>query len=391
MDTQPNVTENVVDQTVEKNIIPNNPGKTKGIIISVLVLLIILGGVAFAYFFVSSNSQKIVNDSIIKLTNKIESNGYSEGTASLQIKVSGVANKSMPSVKSTGEANLVFSVKSDLKSKKASENVSFTAEASSGGMTIKIDGTNLVDLVMSGSSFFVRLNKIPTGAELFTASVKPEIDMVNNEIVGKWIRIDSNGISKLTGMDLATIEKSYSSAYQNIDASTTDALMKVFRDSEIFKITQNLPSETINGSEASHYKIVVSKDGLVNFSLKLAKIYPELASKSAVSPQIPSEQEIRDGIDKAFTAYQQSGVKGDIDLWVEKGSGVLVKIGINIDASGVAQFQQMGVDSATFVSSVAYDFPQTLSITEPESSMGLSDLIAKLGLSSTVKAKTLRK
>ena len=365
---QPNQTINTGSQVMYGNPSPKGHGKIVVSIVSVLIFLGISAGAVWAYMnFVSPDPQQTVNKSMSKLVDAIEK-GYLDNTATVEINGEGtVPEAGNVKVDFNGSAN----VKSDIKDGKSSGSISMNVKATLMGMNFNVDEAGFIDVFVSNGALFVRLNKIPSGAEVFTRSMQPQVDFVNKEIVGKWIKIDQEQLAKLQQYNSSGVSSSLSYA-NSINASTTELILKALASSNIYDVVQTLPSDTVDGKSVFHYKIAFNKDGLTNFMLAYASSTSQIVINDAVKVSA------RKVIDDMFSKLDQMGFKLDMDIWVERYSKLPVKFTIGMDVSNAPEIQAMGWRKFAMIFGTTYAFPSTLNLVEPESSVNFTDILNSL-------------
>ena len=362
---QPNPIVNKGSQVVYVNSSPKGGRKAFVIVISILILLGLCGGTVWAYMnFISPDPQQTVNKSMSKLADAIEK-GYFDNTGTIEIKGDGISpTMGSVSLDVNGSANF----QGDIKNNKSSGKISLNAKANYAGIAFNVSGDDFLDAYMSGNSIFVRLNKIPSGLEMFTRSIQPQIDMINKEVVGKWIKIDKEQLAKLQQASSGNVSASLSYT-NNVNASSTGILLKALSTSNIYDVVQTLPSENLNGKSVFHYKIKLDKVGLTNF----------VVAVSAGTKDVNVDN-IGKNIDNALTTLDQAGIKLDMDLWVERYSKLPAKFTLGVDLGSVPQFKMSGINNLVVTLGTSYNFPSTLNLVEPESSVNLSDLLNSLGM-----------
>ena len=354
---------------------------TVGIVI--LIVILVLGGAgAWAYFnYVSPDPQTTINKAFTNLANQIEQKGIINGQSSFEIKGSGKLPQN-PSGESTVDLNMSANALTDTKSQKASTDFSFSLALDVGpSLNINVDGQDFLSIIFANNKGYIKFNKIPTGLEKYTSMfLKPtQLDFINNEIIGKWIEIDKDQTKTLAALgNNASFSAAMSSfgSNSNLDFKKMTSLMHTFADYNVFVLDKVLPSDTVNGQSVFHYRIKLDKTGLTNFALVAAK-----ASNNGQYPEGISEQNIRDGIDKSFTQYEnmsQSGVNITFDMYVGRFSKLPVKFTVNIDAGNFPLLKQIGA-TVTSTANATYDFPTSANIVEPESYITLTDMVFKIG------------
>jgi hypothetical protein len=352
--------------------------------IAIAVLVVFLGGAGtWAYFsYVSPNPQATIDKSLTNLADQIDQKGFIATANSVDFRGSGNLPQN-PGNKSTANFHAGFKTLANIKSGKMSSDLSFSLFVNAGPtMTLNIDGQDFLSLVYTTDKQYIRLNKIPTGLmEKLSPMLmlQPNVmDFINKEIVSKWIEVDQEQLQNLSkaGSSAATLAGFYS--LPKVNMSNINSVMRALADSKAIVIDQVLPSATIDGQGAFHYRVKFDKVGLTNFFIATAKILGDGKLPSGVD-----EQSIKDGVDRLFTqadSLAKSGTKISTDLYVGRFSKMPVKLSVNIDASNDTQMKSSGADTAVANFDTSFDSPASTDVVEPTSFTTVTDLLFRVGI-----------
>jgi hypothetical protein len=354
----------------------------KGVAMFVVILLIVLlgGGGAWGYFnYVAPDPQKTVNKSLSNLVSSIQDKGLFESRSSVEVEVRG----NIPQLQS-GEStmNIGFDGRSavDVKNNKMSADLSFNMNLDAGpSMNVNIDGSDFISIVSTGDRQYFKINKIPTGLTPYTSMlVTPDqMDFIENEVINKWIMIDGEQLETLSTIAPNSGFESLATSLNNRSNTATSSMSIIqdLLDANVIVVVEVLPSETIDGQSAFHYKVKIDKEGLKNF-------VSVTGEKNGVDQaEIDS---LKADIDEAFEQFEKellaNGLKVDFDIYISRFSKVPIKFAVNVDASNMKDLESSGVDKATVVIDGSYSFPSSLNIEEPRSYDTMLNMITKIGL-----------
>lgn len=199
------------------------------VVLSIFFIFLIGGGI-FAYFYFWQSPEMIVNRMFLNL-NKIKSLEY-QGEAKVEATTGQTGNYTLDFVGKT-DTNDPNNAKSSL------------------AMTATINLTDQpivfgVDVISIDKTVYMELSQ----AENF-----PYADL--SSMKNQWIKFDSEAITKQFG--LQNIQNQIQAAQQK-DQLTTDQIMKLelmLAKAKIYKITQTLPDENIEGQNTYHYKYII--------------------------------------------------------------------------------------------------------------------------------------
>lgn len=262
------------------------------IIIFAIGLLIISGGV-FGYFYYSRSPEKIVQKMIGRLA-EIKSLEYSG-----ELKAEIDRNLSGNSGKQSSDFSVIFNGASDvydLNNPKSSFSLDIKTDAlGQEESSLKTEIRNIGEVV------YIKLNDIPD-LGFFDLSFLKE----------QWIKIDADSLKRQLGLEEKLNEEQKA---QNLSPEQIEKIKSSFERNGIFKITQKLADEKINGVNAYHYKFAVNKEGVKEIIIDAVKI---------VQNKTPNENEI-EGLNKGLELIEFP----ENEIWIGKKDLLPYKISLN--------------------------------------------------------------
>lgn len=334
------------------------PGKKILLVVS-MVLLLGMGGGAFAYWQILNNSpEKVLADALsntlkdvldkkpieLKGTVKYESkNSRTPFTVAVDLGAKWVGENGETNVKVNVKANNTIDV---------TVNAAFVAEGSKAVYFKVNDLQKTIDDVMAMGS--------PE------AKLPPVYDALIKKIDGNWIKIDQETI---TEVGLSSSEEELSkctTAFDELRISDGDKgrVKEIFKNNQFAVASEELPSEDVEGESSYHYKLDLNQDA----GLRFAKDFIELESFKGVKEacEIKSED-----LDKAISDLKNqtdteatSDVKPVFELWVSKSKRYPTKVKIS------ANEKEISMESITTVNIDA----QNLSVEIPTDFITYKDL-----------------
>ena len=237
--------------------------KTLIITIAVVVGLLLIGGGVFAYFSYFQSPDRIMGEMFEKIVT-IKSLEYTgEIKADLSVDTASLLNNNAASLLSgnTNSASQFLAT-----STKKSGSIAFNFNGSPDwhnkrsfqsllAFTMQVDMPTVGNFSLGSeirtinNSLYVELTKAPN-IMLFDLS----------PLENQWVKIDE---SNVTSTENKVSDRFSPSAVAQIKAA--------FSRDKFFKITANLPSETVNGVNTYHYKFVIDREGLRNFIIDVDK------------------------------------------------------------------------------------------------------------------------
>lgn len=284
----------------------------KKILLPVIAIVggaLIVGGGAFAYFYYFQSPEKNIQKMIVKLA-EIKSLEYS-GELSTEINVGDLPGGNggfLPSAQ-------LFSPKKESRTSSEFSGSFDIQEANSPkgqfSFNLKTDALPLAELafgaeaIMIDESFYVRLSDAPNLGLIDLSALK-----------NQWIKINPKALTKQFDNN-PLWEKQIAKAQpgRNLSPEQTKKLTTAFRQAKIFKITDKLAGEKIEGVGTHHYKFIIDEVGIKKFIIDSAEI---------IQGKTPTEEEAK-AFDKGFESV--GSLNGEI--WIGKKDYLPRKLALN--------------------------------------------------------------
>jgi hypothetical protein len=333
----PSITPPPISQIVQP---PKRPRKILLFVI-LLIGLLIIGGGASAYFFYWQSPEMIMQRMFGKL-GMIKSAEYS-GQIKFETEIKGLFADPIGVLLNFDGA---FDI-TNLDNPKQSQKINASGSGFFEGLALEL-GVKTIDKIN-----YVKLSNIaPMTADLLTGL---GLDLTKAE--NQWIKIDIEEAKERFGVSKkkTAIEK-----LRKEQILKAQALVKKFK---LFKITQKMPSEKIEGVISHHYKFALDKEEFKMFILEMEKILGE--------DFLFSEEEIS-RLDDALALFSLTG-----DIWIGKSD--LWPYKIILDSSS-KEDEEKGMAAAKITLNLSFkNFNKTISIEPPAEAKSLQGVMGGVG------------
>jgi hypothetical protein len=293
--------------------------KTLLIVISIIGGILIIGGGAFAYFNYFQSPEKIVQKMTVKLTEiksleysgeiKIEVNSGEIKVVNTGNLLGGGSNFSQPTQPASNKKASNFSINfngvsdtHDLNNPKGSFSFNINTDAlgalGQGNLAFGLEIRTIDKIV------YVKLNNVPN-LGFFDLSA----------VANQWIKIDTEALKKQFGLEKLEAQVKEAQKKQELSPEQIEKLKIAVQQAKIFKITEKLPSEKIEGVNTYHYKFIIDKEGIKNLFIEISKI---------VQDKTLTEKELAD-FDKSFEAIELP----EGEIWIGKNDLLPYKISLS--------------------------------------------------------------
>jgi hypothetical protein len=290
------------------------------IIIAVVVGLLLIGGGVLAYFSYFQSPDRIMGEMFEKIVTikSLEYTGdvkadLSVDTASLlnnnaasllSVNTNSASPSLATSTKKNGSLSFNFNGSSDWHNKSAFQGLL--------AFTMQVDMPTVGDFSLGSeirtinNSLYVELTKAPN---IMLIDLSP--------LENQWVKIDE---SNVTSTENKVSDRFSPSAVAQIKAA--------FSRDKFFKITANLPSETVNGVNTYHYKFIIDREGLRNFIIDV--------DKTAASSMLTG-QNLADFNKQMTDLAMPAG-----EIWIGKNDLLPYKLSFNYDLKATETSQVSG-------------------------------------------------
>lgn len=329
--------------------------KTIAVIISIILGVAIVGGSVFGYFYYFQSPERIFQKMIENMA-KVKSAEYS-GKLTAEVKISGLSN-----IFSTDNAGLE-NPKNQL-----------PTETKTGKFFINFSGaSDLHDLNKPKAKFALDISTktLPhvfgleargfKDAEYFKVTNVPNLGLFDLSFLkNQWIKLDSEAI--INNLEGGKLEEPTNEVQNNqkLTPEQIKLIKEAFRRAKIFRITEKLASEKINGIKTHHYKVTVDKKELIQLIYKISRI----ENKS------PTEKELQE-LNKSLQAIEIP----EAEIWIGKKDLLLYKILLELN---IKEAEKVKLESKITVSVQFKNYNQPVQIEAPSSSKSGEEIIEKI-------------
>ncbi len=182
--------------------------------------------------------------------------------------------------------------------------------------------------------FFARINEVKATSDK-EPMLQTQIDMMMQQYVGTWWKFPiPEGSSPFSG----------AMGSSTVPADQEAKIKELVKTSDLFKVTKDYGTESVNGVNAYHYGVEVDADGMVKFAREVAKITDKPFTSS-------DETEMRDGLKKVNLA-------GEVWIGVEDKFVYKAKLSVDIDDTATGM-------KGKITGELALDSKKKVSITAP--------------------------
>ncbi len=360
----PNVGNSVPPQAPKRKL----PGK-KLLVGVAAVLLLGLGGSAFAYVNIMNNSpEKVLADALANTMKDVFDKKPLHLMSNIKVKSS--------------EAGMPLELTVNMDAKQVSKAGEVTTD-------VRVQAGPQIDVTVSGSvvvqgdeAIYVRLNdlqktvrqveQLDPSIPSMTAGFKPLIQKID----GKWIKIDDKSLAAYGFVQSEEKFDKCAESFGNLRISDSDKkrVKEIFKNNQFAIASEELPDETVDGDSSFHYKLDLNEEAAIRF----VKDFVELESFSEVKSACEIKQE---DIDKEIDNLRKGGdteedIKPVIELWVSKKNRYPTKVKITADEKEAS----MEWTTNTKINA------QNISVEIPSDAMSLQELQKEID--SAVRAST---
>lgn len=368
---------------------PATPPKNKlmlFIAVGAAVVVILLGGVVFANYqgyldisFLPSIKDQVVDDMIVAMQS-VQKAKYSASVSVVAEPWDGVHQPhEMPDSTASGGGIDSQAFASAVQNIQLQMNVESYFDATTESLKekdgyIKIDGIygdpsmqmgiNL-ELRKVGEEIYAQINDYPVIADMFVPQLA--------DLKGKWIEITS--------------ESEYSEVldqiYDNADSIpiTQNSNYNLAFDTNFVRLGKKMSSEVIDSQSTMHYKLVID---MSNFDKMYTQAMAELMQSQSELSNVSMEGlenfnllKLQDSIDtELIKSYEQIIKNTDIQVWIGENDNILRRVKGTIIY--VLPEEQRTPEVGQFKFDIVVDLSninQAMQISEPQSDMGLNDVI----------------
>lgn len=232
-------------------------------IFSIIVVLAIGGG-AFAYFYYFQSPERIVQRMTARLA-EIKSLEYS-GEIRAEVDTSnllGGGNLLQPSQPVAAQKASNFSINftgvsdvRDLNNPQGSFSFNINTDAlTEGQITFGVEIRNV------GKIIYVKISDVPNLGFFDLSAVK-----------NQWVKIDTEALKKQFGLEKLEEQLKEVQKQKELTPEQIEKLKEAVQQAKAFKITQKLASEKVEGVSTHHYKFTIDKAGVKNLVADIGQI-----------------------------------------------------------------------------------------------------------------------
>ena len=286
---------------------PQN-GMRKTVLAVLIIGVLVIGGGAFAYFNYFQSPEKIVQKMTAKLT-EVKSLEYSG-----EIKVEADTKDLLG-----GSGNLLQPTQPVSNKKTSNFSVNFNG----------VSDTN--DLNNPKGSFSFNINTDALGQENFTLGLEirtidkivyaklsnlPNLGFFDlTAVANQWIKIDTEALKKQFGLEKLEAQIKEAQKKQELSPEQIEKLKTVVQQRKVFKITESLADEKIEGVNTYHYKFTIDKE-------EIKKLFADISQ--ITQDKTLTEKELAE-FDESFKAIELP----EGEIWIGKKDFLPYKISLS--------------------------------------------------------------
>ena len=318
-------------------------------VISILGILIIGGGVFGYFYYFQETPEKVVEKMTTHLTEvkTLEYQGEIKAEVTTPDLLGGVnfmqPTQQKPS-KQASDFTINFNGKSDIDDLKNPKglfafNIKTDAlkELTQGESTFGLE-VRTIDKVV-----YIRLNNLPN-LGFFDLSV----------LSNQWIKIDTEAIKKQFGLEKLEGQIKETQKQQDLTPEQTEKLKQIVAQSKVFKVTEKLASEKIDGVDTHHYKFLIDKAELKKLIIDISGV---VQNKTLTNEELAE-------FDKGLEAIDNLGG----EIWIGKKDYLPYKVLLTIGIKETAESKTAGQLTA-ILSFKNYNKPVQIDIPSPVKSI----------------------
>lgn len=289
-----------------------------------LVVLLLSGGGAFAWYTVMNNKpEKVLADAFTNTVGDLLAKRPSEAVGVLTYEMKGSSDMKLTlnfSGKNSGQNS-----QSDIDAKLDLSGKSFNLKASA--------------VVFGTDEYYVKLSNVQKTIDTFTEG-SPEYDSyaqmvkpIVSKIDGKWIVITKDDLSELGSSATDTDVDKCTTAVQHLklDKKDTKQLKKLFSENQFIIASETLPGEKVKDEASFHFKLDFNDKAAVAFAKQVIDL-PSMATVKKdcdIKPEDFSNKVSE--FDKDASNGDTSDVKPVVELWVGKKTRRPTQVRISAD------------------------------------------------------------
>jgi hypothetical protein len=287
------------------------------------VLLLGVGGGAFAYIQIMSNSpEKVLADALTHTMADVLDRKSTQLTGAIKF--------------TSKDASTPYSVLVDIDSKQVNDNSQLTAKVQV-KMAEKLDVTVNASAVVEGTdALYIKLDKLQQTVDQIVVAAPDAAEgahMVQpliKKIDGKWIKIDKQSLAEFGVPTEDTIDKcSEELGKLRISKSDQKRVKEIFLNNQFAIASEELPGEAVDGDKSYHYKLDLNEEAAIKFT----KEFIEIESFSGVKAACKIDQKGLDQDLKDLKKQSDEEIQGNpvFELWVSQKTRRPTKVKLAFD------------------------------------------------------------
>jgi hypothetical protein len=344
------------DSSLSQTLSPQSPKKfNKIFLIAICVVggVLVIGGGAFAYMNFFQSPEAILQKMFSKIP-EIKTLEYS-GEMKIEANAGNVLGDEMN-----------FSTTSQAVSDGSKDNFSITFAGAWDMQSLEnLKGRHMFNLKTNALSdskeeFSLGLEARMLG-KIFYAKLSdiPDLGFVDlSSLENQWIKVDSEGLRKQFELEFPKEEIPATSTISTLSPEKGEKLKTAFKNAKLFKITETLPSERLEGVDTYHYKFIFEREGIKNFFIEVGTIIQDK----------PMTEEELTAFDKNFDA----GKVPDGEIWIGKNDLFPHKLSLNLAAD---KTNSTGIAGNVVLVVSLKNFNQPVEVETPAESTPVEDLL----------------
>jgi len=214
--------------------------------------------------------------------------------------------------------------------------------------------------ITNNETFYIKINKFPTLGLMDLSSLE-----------GKWVKINLADLEKQLNL-LGVEEYQELKKSQEVTSEDIEEMKNLLSQYQIFKVTEELADEKVNGATTYHYKVDINDEELKNFLTESLKTEDEKDQLNDAFSAIFSDPKISEQL-KDF----------EIEIWIGKKDNLIYKIFVN----GKMLLEESMGDMTFSLSLLLSDFNKKVVIDIPEETKSLEEVMGTLFLSGMAGVK----
>ncbi len=336
---------------------------------AIVVVLVLLAGGAYAYYFYISPSPEVILD---KMVHNLKTIKTTRSETVLKVDYSGQdlfsargsSSGSLPTTGVKGKASLQVKVTatSDIKDEK-NPRVAASFNVESGGDLVEVSNIRAgVDLVVDQGVGYLRLNTADFGmaGDIFDASSFTET------IKGKWIKVDLKELEAMGGGSYGLGESNNSSTNNQVNL---EKITEIFKKHRFLKVGEVLPDEVVDGESAYHYRLKLDRDKLTDFIVELGNYVQNTSGTMRVSTD-----EVKKQMDNSFNFIDKYVSGSNFDIWITKKDKLPKKVLLGAELKDTESDGKLSLSL-----DVSYSgFNEPVEIKAPENAESIEDVFASI-------------